>query len=322
MVSKETIDKAAFIFIRHPDLFFTRKDLQNMLAISKASACRVLNELSGIIPLEEKKEGNNVFYRLKAEDTESIYDSIRLILSLSDNERLALSLLLGSTLKNSLLRTPIETLKRKFESAGMLSSDNNIIYSKKELTQNIDDASLPYLDTIFTSLETKTVLEVEYKGAFSDHEKSHQLWPVCLYMRNGNLYVYAYEEKHKGATSYAFSRIINATLKYDEHYILPNDIKAEDALNDPFGVSTAEKKKATVQIFNKQAFFEKEKKWPDGTKITECDDGSIIISLSISDPFAFKSWALSLGKDCLVLEPEEIAGWVKAEHEEALKLYK
>ena len=49
------------------------------------------------------------------------------------------------------------------------------------------------------------------------------------------------------------------------------------------------------------------------------EDGSAVFEITIRDPFAFRTWALSLGGDCLVEEPSDIAGWIEAEHENALK---
>ena len=95
----------------------------------------------------------------------------------------------------------------------------------------------------------------------------------------------------------------------------------DDCISDPFGVATAEPRRVRVHIYNKQAFFEKEKEWPKGSVLTECDDGSIILELTIADPSAFHAWALSLGEDCLVESPNDLAEWVRVSHEKALKLY-
>ena len=143
-----------------------------------------------------------------------------------------------------------------------------------------------------------------------------------LYFRSGNLYLYAYNPKHKSPTSYAFSRIKELSLIYDEHYSLPEDVSMADALKDPFGVVLRKPQKVKVHISSKQSYYEKEKQWPDGTNISECDDGSIDMELTISDPYAFRTWALSLGKECHVVSPKDLAEWVRSEHEEALKLYK
>ena len=53
------------------------------------------------------------------------------------------------------------------------------------------------------------------------------------------------------------------------------------------------------------------------TNTSECEDGSIILEITISDPYAFHAWALSLGKDCIVESPADIAEWVRNENEEA-----
>ena len=111
-------------------------------------------------------------------------------------------------------------------------------------------------------------------------------------------------------------------LRYDEHYSIPVGISMDDCISDPFGVATAEPRRVRVHIFNKQAFFEKEKIWPKGSVLTECEDGSIILELTIVDPSAFHAWALSLGENCHVESPDDLAEWVRVSHEKALGLYK
>ena len=96
-------------------------------------------------------------------------------------------------------------------------------------------------------------------------------------------------------------------LRYDEHYTLPEGISMDDCLSDPFGVATAEARRVRVHIFNKQAFFD--------------EDGSIILELTIADPAAFHAWALSLGENCVVESPYELAEWVRVSHEKAMRLY-
>ena len=56
-ISKHLLDRAAFIFIRHPGIFYSRADIQNILGISKPTACRIMIELSRTMAIEEKMDG-------------------------------------------------------------------------------------------------------------------------------------------------------------------------------------------------------------------------------------------------------------------------
>lgn len=320
-VSKHILDRAAFIFIHHPDEPYTRLDIQKALGISKSTACRLMTELSRLLSLYEEKEGQTVYYKLPRESAQSIYNSLELIIALTDKERLALNFLLNGKGVSSIFNDSIINLSHKLDNAGIISYMPNSVKETTGTPQIVKEGSENYIDTILTALETKTIIEIDYKGAFSDRIKTHELYPVGMYIRDGNLYLYAYNPKYDNATSYAYSRIRSISLKYDEHYTIPEDISMDCVINDPFGIAMTKPKRAKVHVYNKQAFFEKEKKWPEGTVLTECEDGSIILELTISDPFAFRTWALSLGKDCFVESPEEFALWIRDEHKAALALY-
>lgn len=320
-VSKHLLDKAALIFLRHPGQGYSRFDIQNTLDVSKPTACRALAELSTLLGLEEILEGRVVYYLLPESKAKQINQSIDFVLSVTDREQLALNFLLSYGKSSGLFAKTISELGEKLDKVGLITSISNNVFNKHEPTQRIDSKSISYIDTLINAIETKTKIEVLYKSPFSPEDRRHLLWPVGLYFRTGNLYLYAYDPRYEEATSYAFSRIKELSLTYDEHYSLPEDVSMLDALKDPFGVVLRKPQKVKFHISSKQAYYEKEKQWPEGTNITELDDGSIDMELTISDPYSFRTWALSLGKECRVISPENLAEWIRVEHEEALKLY-
>ena len=320
-VSKHLIDQIAMMFLRHPGQAYSRADIQNMLGVSKPTACRIVTELSRQIRLEEKKEGHQVYYMLSEEESENVYRSLDFILAVSDRERLALNFLLNSGSSSNIFGSSIDDLSRKLQRAGLVSFRAPQIREKISAPQKLNEDNANYVDTLLTALETCTKIDITYKAAFSDSVKEHELWPVGLYIRNSNLYLYAYDPQHEGATSYAYSRMRTVALRYDEHYSIPEGISMDDCISDPFGVATAESRIVRVHIYNKQAFFEKEKVWPKDSVLTECDDGSLILELTISDPSAFHALALSLGENCVVESPYELAEWVRVSHEKAMRLY-
>ena len=320
-VSKYLIDEVALMFLRHPGQAYSRSDIQNMLEVSKPTACRIITELSRQMSLEEKREGHQIYYMLSEEERDKVYQSLDFVLAVSDRERLALNFLLNAGAASSLFGSSIDDLSRKLRKAGLVSFSSSQIREKISTPQKLNESNLNYVDTLLTALETRTKIDITYKSAFGEGVKEHELWPVGLYIRDSNLYLYAYDPEHEDATSYAYSRMKTVALRYDEHYRIPSGVSMDDCISDPFGVATAEPRRARVHIYNKQAFFEKEKEWPKGSVLTECEDGSIILELTISDPFAFHAWALSLGENCIVEAPSDIAEWVRNEHEKAFKLY-
>ena len=321
-VSKHLLDNAALIFLHHLEQAYSRADIQEMLKVSKPTACRVLSELETRLGLEEIPEGRIIYYRLSEKEAKRFQKSIDFVLSISDREQLALSFLLSYGKSSNLFSESIEEIIKKLEKAGLLLGSMSYVTSKQEPAQSIPQNNLSYIDTLISATETRTAIDVVYKSPFNSEECTHLLWPVGLYIRSGNLYLYAYDPKYENATSYALSRIKELSLRYDEHYVIPASISLEEAIRDPFGIVLRDPEKVVVLISPKQAFYEKEKAWPEGTRITELPDGSLEIEMIISDPYAFRTWALSLGKECKVLSPNKYTEWIRVEHEQAANLYK
>ena len=319
-ISKHLLDKAALIFLKHPGQAYSRSDIQEILDVSKPTACRALAELSVQLGLEEISEGRVVYYRLSESEAKRISQSIDFILSITDREQLALSFLLSYGKSSGLFANTISELGQKLEKTGLITTISNV-FNKPEIAQRIDPVSINYIDTLMNAIETKTKIEILYRSPFSQEDRRHLLCPAGMYFRSDNLYLYAYDPEYKASTSYAVSRIKELSLMYDEHYSLPEGTSMIEALQDPFGVVLSKPQKVKVHISSKQAYYEKEKQWPEDTIISECDDGSIYMELTISDPYAFRTWALSLGKECRVISPNDLVKWIRVEHEEALKLY-
>ena len=320
-VSKHILDKAAFIFLRHPGEAFTRMDIQNTLEVSKSTAARLLAELVDVLKLDVVMEGQIAYYILSENQQEHLYQTLDFILAVNDRERLAMNFLLHGYGESYIFNGTLKNLEEKFEHAGIISYRSASIRNVSRNVQKISEDNRFLIDTLLNSLETKTIVKIDYKGAFSDRVKTHELWPVGLYMRDDNLYLYAYSPRFENATSYAYSRIVSINYLYDEHYEIPDGINMDAVINDPFGVAIEPPRRVIVRVLNKQAFFEKEKEWPEGTAITELEDGSIRMEITISDPFAFRTWALSLGCNCIVESSDDIAEWIYWEHKQALKLY-
>ena len=262
-----------------------------------------------------------MYYSLSNEQMEYHYRMLDFILAVNDRERLAMNFLLHGYEGDSIFSGPLATLEDKFEKAGIITFKSNSIRSVRKNRQHVDGSNYYILDTLINAIETKTKVRIDYKGAFSDRIKTHDLWPVGMYMRDENLYLYAYSPRFEDATSYAYSRMTGIDCLNDQHYELPKDVSMDNVINDPFGIAIDPPEKVTVRVMNKQAFFEKEKDWPEGTKITDLEDGSIRMEFTISDPFAFRTWALSLGCDCKVESPDEYVQWIYCEHKNAIELY-
>ena len=166
-VSKHLLDNAALIFLHHPEQAYSRADIQEMLKVSKPTACRVLSELETRLGLEEIPEGRIIYYRLSEKEAKRFQKSIDFVLSISDREQLALSFLLSYGKSSNLFSESIEEIIKKLEKAGLLLGSMSYVTSKQEPAQSIPQNNLSYIDTLISATETRTAIDVVYKSTFN-----------------------------------------------------------------------------------------------------------------------------------------------------------
>ena len=86
-------------------------------------------------------------------------------------------------------------------------------------------------------------------------------------------------------------------------------IDVEKALADPFGIVRGETEfDAVVRLSDTQAFYEKEKLWPDSVSIERKGD-HWLFKVHTCGAYWLKRWVMSLGPEAELLEP----GWLRDE---------
>ena len=312
-------DRVAALFRREPGIWFTREDIEGSLDLTKPTACRALSELAEDLNLEVCKEGRKVFYRLNESDADKVTESLRSLSSITQRESEVLSYLLGSRYQ-FLDSEVIRSLSDKLTKAGVINSSRNIMQTSLVATQKMKHQE--WLATIKTAVEEKLKLTMTYRGPYSPDSYTAEIWPVGTYVSDGALYLYSYSPMKGKCYVNAVSRIEDLSLEYDDHFVLPEGISLDDHLKDPLGVVTQDNGViVSVKISAWQAQYELEKDWPKDTYIRHNEDGSIVMDLTIRDPYAFQRWILGMGREAEVMAPDEWRLWIKGMIEDMGKLY-
>lgn len=323
-VSQSVLNKGALFFLRNPGVWFSREDIQKALDVSKPTACRLMNELTFRIPITERKEGKVSYYRIHEDDAKSFSGSVDMFLKMTDAERMVMSLLLSSGKGREILEPESTDLISKFNEVGMLTVKNGIIplYSLKGLPQKIDGGNKAFVTRLYKAIEFCNPVNLTYKSPWNKEPKTYIIWPIGLYLREGNLYLYSYNPKHGNGQSNAFSRMHDVEVVEEEHFTVPEGLSFEEALDDPFGIAIDPPQRVTVEVYGRQAFFEKEKVWPDDTVITDLPEGAIRMELTIRDKYAFMRWVMSLSCFARITQPEKLICWAINELQKTISLYK
>lgn len=317
-VSQAVLNKAAVHFIRNAGMWFSREDIQRALDISKPTACRLMNELTFRIPITEKKEGRIIYYRINEDDAKAFYASVDMFLKMTDSERMVMSLLLGSGQSSDIFEPESTCLLNRLNNAGILSVKNGIIpiHALKGLPQKIDVQNKILITRIYKAIEFCNPVSLSYQNPWNKEPKTYTVWPIGIYLRDSNLYLYSFNPKYENGQSNAFSRIHDAEIIDDEHFTVPQGLSFENIIDDPFGIAIDSPQRVTVEIYGRQAYFEKEKQWPKGTIITNLPEGAIRMELTIRDKYSFMRWVMSLSCFCKVISPREYVDWAIKEIEE------
>jgi predicted DNA-binding transcriptional regulator YafY len=64
-----------------------------------------------------------------------------------------------------------------------------------------------------------------------------------------------------------------------------------------------------------------ERTWHPSQALAEHDDGSVVLSLDVSNDWALRSWILSFGAAARVLAPASLAAQIKEEIDRAQRQY-
>lgn len=111
----------------------------------------------------------------------------------------------------------------------------------------------------------------------------------------------------KEIRTFSLSRILTAK-KTGENFQIPVDFDFKKLSGSHFGVHWSDNETKVKIRFNKRvAGYVRERKWHPSQEIVECEDNTIILSLTVNHLLELKRWILSWGGDAQALEPDYFA---------------
>ncbi len=312
-VSEELYQQGVNFFIRNPDRWIRRSELQQALGIGKTQACRLIQILSSRLALEEKEQkspNSPLLLRLSSENIRKATNELSSISSLTDDDRRLLSILMDMADSTGLYGEMIGNLKRHLAMSQFLNKGIIPVYSYSPEMQ-LNEESEKYLPLLFEAIAERKKVWITYQNPWGE-EKRYTVSPICLFTQNGTLYLYSYNDYFENNMVHAFSRIREISIAGEA--IIPEAYRDMKHVIDPFGIAIDETHtEATVWIDSDQAFFEKETMKNEKAEITDNEDGSIIIKIRTRNRYACKRWILGLGNQAKCLGPDDLVEEIKQE---------
>ena len=200
-------------------------------------------------------------------------------------------------------------------------SVNNTLLENKALSDRILLENIPsgqdFLATVMEAMKKSKLLEITYKGYWSEHEHTFPVAPYCVKLFRQRWYLVGnsiYEDKIR---IYALDRFLDAHLS-DEAFKYPKEFNPEKYFNHCFGIIHDENcplETVKLKVSYNQANYLRSLPLHPSQEEIECNDDYSIFSLNLRPTFDFQQEILWNGDAVEVLEPlwlrKEMIGIVK-----------
>ena len=163
-------------------------------------------------------------------------------------------------------------------------------------------------------------ISMRYHSMSSDREKAYLIEPYRLVFAQGGLYVVAYVPEYGQQRTFAVDRILGLSLT--EERFEPADDVPEEAFAHSLGVHQGTPPQTvTIWFAPRIARYVKERVWHASQQAEDQPDGSVHLTLQVSNDWALRSWILGYGPLARVISPPELAAQILDQLERAKGLY-
>lgn len=200
-------------------------------------------------------------------------------------------------------------------------SVNNMLLENKTLSDRILLENIPsgqdYLSIVTDAMKKSKVLEITYKGYWSEHEHTFPVAPYCVKLFRQRWYLVGnsvYEDKIR---IYSLDRVLNASLT-EEPFKYPKDFSPEVYFQDCFGVirdDETEVETVKLKVNADQSNYLRSLPLHPSQEEVETSDDYSIFTLRVRPTFDFYQELLKNGETLEVLEPT----WLRKDFKDIVK---
>ena len=136
----------------------------------------------------------------------------------------------------------------------------------------------------------------------------------------GGLYLIAFVPEYAQVRTFAVERIRKVTVQ--QVTFEPVAELDSNPFKNSLGVhSGGQATKVQLRFHPQVAALVKERLWHGSQQFKDRADGSVVMSLDVSDDYALRNWILGFGRSVKVLRPPELVAWIEEELEAARRQY-
>ena len=173
--------------------------------------------------------------------------------------------------------------------------------------------------TMLEAILHERVVTMRYHSWSSAKEKEYVIHPYRLAHVQGGLYLVAYVPAYGELRTFAVERVRRATGS--QKSFEPLTALESDPFKHSLGAYRGAKSKVQLQFHPQIAAYIKERTWHSSQRLKDRVDGSVTMTMEVSDDYALRSWILSFGRLVRVASPASLAEWVLEELDAAREQY-
>lgn len=175
--------------------------------------------------------------------------------------------------------------------------------------------------TLAAAIEKKHTVWMRYYGVVRDQTNERYIDPYHLRYHQGAWYVIAYCRLRGDIRIFALDRIRD--LKQTQrHFTKVKGFSINEYFKSALGIEHGEKpKKVTIRFDPHQARWIRERCWHPSQKLEFKDDGSLLLTMTVSSLKEVKRWVLGFGRHAEVIGPAQLRQEVAEEIENTRKVY-
>jgi predicted DNA-binding transcriptional regulator YafY len=300
-------------------------ELAESLDCSKQTILRLVNALGPLVPVEESRQGNRRFYRVRWQGgrppaipltgveyrlLEMCHAFARHLLGKEQYEEVRRALLKSQ----AFVSEPGEKACEPFAAFRPGSID----YTPHQAT----------IRKLLEAMEAGKLCKVTYCSLMEQRPKTFYIQPLKLFSHGDTVYLHARRAKEPGkrykSPKYdpllAIHRIREVEL--DERRLdYPTDYDFEKVFQKDFGLIKEEKFVVKVELSGWAARYVAERIWSPDQRIEDIGEGRIILTFSAASEPEVIGWVLSLADEAKVLEPDWLVEEVKERTRRMSELY-
>lgn len=172
---------------------------------------------------------------------------------------------------------------------------------------------------LFEAARDRRVIEMRYFSAAANRVKSYTVQPYRLALAHGGLYLMGWVPAYDEFRTFATERIERLSVT-DDTFKRTRELPAA-LFGSSMGVFTGEPERIEILFAPRVAAVVRTRVWHDSQELVETADGSVHMTLLVSNDWALRSWLLGFGAAARVLSPVSLADTIADECRQAAALY-